>query len=65
MRAPLLILALVGVLVPRLAVAQGTPTGTISGRVTSSDGLPLPGVTVTATAPVLQGDRTAVTTGER
>ena len=39
--------------------AQGSPTGTISGRV-SSDAGPLPGVTVTATSPALQGSRTAV-----
>jgi hypothetical protein len=37
------------------------PTGTISGRVVSADHAPLPGVTVTATSPNLQGDRTAVT----
>jgi outer membrane receptor for ferrienterochelin and colicin len=40
--------------------AQGSPTGTISGRVTSEAGA-LPGVTVTATSPTLQGSRTAVT----
>jgi outer membrane receptor for ferrienterochelin and colicin len=40
--------------------AQGSPTGTISGRVTSEAGA-LPGVTVTATSPALQGSRTAVT----
>jgi hypothetical protein len=49
-------------LVPNAAGAQGTPTGTISGRVTSNDGLSLPGTTVTASSPVLQGERTAVTT---
>jgi Carboxypeptidase regulatory-like domain/TonB dependent receptor len=43
-----------------LAHAQGSPTGTISGRV-SSDAGALPGVTVTATSPALQGSRTAVT----
>ena len=42
------------------AHAQAT-TGTISGRVVSSDGQPLPGVTVATTSPVLQGARTAVT----
>ncbi len=40
-------------------VAQST-TGTLVGTVTS-DGKPLPGVTVTVTSPVLQGSRTAVT----
>jgi outer membrane receptor for ferrienterochelin and colicin len=42
------------------AFAQGSPTGTISGRVNSDAGA-LPGVTVTATSPALQGSRTAVT----
>ena len=55
--------ALLSLVVPHAASAQGTPTGTISGRVTSNDGLSLPGATVTATSPVLQGERTAVTTG--
>jgi len=40
-------------------VAQST-TGTLVGTVTS-DGNPLPGVTVTVTSPVLQGSRTTVT----
>ena len=43
------------------ARAQGIQTGTITGIVQSSDGLSLPGVTVTATSPSLQGQRTAVT----
>ena len=43
------------------AHAQGVQTGTITGIVQSSDGLSLPGVTVTATSPSLQGQRTAVT----
>ncbi len=42
------------------AYAQAT-TGTIWGRVHSSDGLPLPGVMVAVTSPMLQGTRTAVT----
>jgi hypothetical protein len=37
------------------------PTGTISGRVTDSSGGVLPGVTVTATSPNLQGERVIVT----
>ncbi len=41
------------------AAAQA-PTGNISGRVFSSDGQPLPGVTVSVTSPNLQGTRTAV-----
>ena len=36
------------------------PTGNISGRVFSSDGQPLPGVTISVTSPNLQGARTAV-----
>jgi hypothetical protein len=43
------------------ARAQGVQTGTITGTVQSADGQPLPGVTVTATSPALQGPRTAVT----
>jgi hypothetical protein len=43
------------------ALAQTTPTGTLSGRVTDPDGLALPGVTVTATSPSMQGGRTATT----
>jgi outer membrane receptor protein involved in Fe transport len=43
-----------------LAGAQ-VPTGTISGRVTDSSGGVLPGVTVTATSPSLQGERVIVT----
>jgi len=46
---------------PISARAQGVQTGTITGIVQSSDGLSLPGVTVTATSPSLQGQRTAVT----
>ena len=43
------------------AFAQGEQTGTIRGTVKDQQGLALPGVTVTATSPALQGDRTAVT----
>ena len=39
------------------ATAQNT-NGTISGHVVDSQGLPLPGVTVNATSPNLQGVRT-------
>ena len=41
------------------AAAQETTTGSITGRVTDPQGLPLPGVTVTITSP--QGERTYVT----
>ncbi len=43
------------------AFAQGNPTGTVSGRVAGQDGAALPGVTVTATSPALQGARTVTT----
>jgi hypothetical protein len=44
-----------------LAHAQGVQTGTVTGIVDSTDGLPLPGVTVIATSAALQGERLAVT----
>jgi hypothetical protein len=50
-------LVLLLVLVPMSLFAQGT-SGSITGTVTS-DGNPLPGVTVTASSPSLQGSRTA------
>ena len=43
------------------AFGQGNPTGTLSGHVTDPDNMALPGVTITASSPVLQGVRTAVT----
>src|SRR5689334_23452473 len=43
-----------------LATAQ-TTNGTISGHVADSQGLALPGVTVNATSPNLQGVRSVVT----
>ena len=49
---------------PVAALAQGVQTGTIRGTVQDQQGLPVPGVTVTATAPVLQGPRTTVSDGE-
>ena len=41
--------------------AQGVQTGTIRGTVKDQQGLALPGATITATSPALQGDRTVVT----
>src|SRR5262249_38465917 len=41
--------------------AQGVQTGTIRGTVKDQQGLTLPGATVTATSPALQGERTVVT----
>jgi len=43
------------------AVAQGNPTGTISGHVVDPQGLAVPGATVTVASPALQGARTATT----
>lgn len=42
------------------ASAQGLQTGTISGRVNDQTGLAVPGVTITVTSPVLQGERSAI-----
>ena len=42
------------------ALAQSSPSGTLTGKVTSQD-TPIPGVTVTLTSPNLQGTRTAIT----
>jgi outer membrane receptor protein involved in Fe transport len=54
-------LTLIFVLVATVAFAQGVgTTSSLSGTVTS-DGNPLPGVTVTVQSPALQGTRTAVT----
>lgn len=46
---------------PAVAVAQGVQTGILSGVVKDAQGLPLPGVSVSATSRALQGERTAVT----
>ena len=40
--------------------AQGEQSGAIRGRLSSSDGLALPGVTITVASPALQGERTTV-----
>jgi outer membrane receptor protein involved in Fe transport len=59
--AALLAVALaVGVLLASPLFAQGLPTATINGRVIN-EGQGLPGVTVTATSPTLQGARVTVT----
>jgi len=42
------------------AAGQGVQTGEISGTVNSSDGLTLPGATITVAGPALQGVRTVV-----
>lgn len=46
--------------IPIAASAQ-VQTGTLTGVVTDPDGLPVPGATVTATSPAMQGQRTVVT----
>ena len=43
------------------AFAQGQQSGTLGGRMSSSDNLGLPGATVTVSSPALQGVRTTVT----
>ena len=43
------------------ALAQTNPTGTLSGKIVDSQGLAVPGASVTAQSPVLQGLRSAVT----
>jgi hypothetical protein len=56
------VLSVLALLAPiSFAAAQGVQTGTITGTVQSADGLSLPGVTVTASSPVLQGQRSATT----
>src|SRR4030095_16665063 len=45
-------------------LAQGVQTGTIRGTVTDQQDLAVPGVTVTATSPALQGPRSTVTDKE-
>jgi hypothetical protein len=54
-------LALICLTLSAAVAGAQVPTGTISGRVTDSSGGVLPGVTVTATSPNLQGPRVIVT----
>jgi hypothetical protein len=54
-------LSVAAVLVGQPAHGQGMQTGVITGLVRSTDGLPLPGVTVEASSMVLQGRRMAST----
>ena len=51
----LILLSLLTLVAP--AFAQGEQAGAIRGRLTSSDGLALPGVTITVESPALQGTR--------
>ena len=52
-RSRFTLLLAVLLVIPIVALGQGT-TGTLTGTVSTSDG-PLPGVTVTASSPSLQG----------
>src|SRR5450830_1673369 len=56
-----LVLLVLPLLVANYVWAQGIPTGTLSGNVADEAGAGLPGVSVTATSPALQGSRTTVT----
>ena len=46
------------------AQSVGATTGSLNGRITDGSGGVLPGVTVTATSPALQGSRTTITNEE-
>ena len=56
------LLALAALLLLSSSVLAQAPTGDVTGRVTA-EGKALPGVTVTATSPTLQGSRVVVTGG--
>ena len=53
---------LAGLILAPALLAQ-IPTGTLTGRVQDESGAALPGVTVTATSPALQGERSSVSDG--
>ncbi len=61
MRVRVFTLTLAAALAFALPASAQAPTGTVSGRVVSADGQPLPGVTVSAASANLQGTRTTVT----
>lgn len=54
---------LLGVVLTLPAFAQGVQTGTLNGTIKAEDGSLLPGVTVTATSPSMQGSRTVISGG--
>jgi len=56
-----LVLLVLPLLVANYTWAQGIPTGTLSGNVGDEAGAGLPGVSVIAVSPALQGSRTTVT----
>ena len=55
--------ALLGCVLIAAPLLAQNPTGTIRGQVSHQDG-PMPGVTVTADSPALQGQKVAITGGE-
>ena len=59
--APVLAIGLIASLLVAPQVLAQNPTGTLIGKVLDVQGNYLPGVTVTATSPNLQGARTAIT----
>ncbi|MCM3880579.1 MAG: TonB-dependent receptor, partial [Vicinamibacterales bacterium] len=61
MRSALTFVLATVLVVMSATVSAQVPTGVVSGRVTSADGQPLPGVTVSASGASLQGVRTTVT----
>jgi hypothetical protein len=61
MRNRLLLALIMLVAVATGAFAQGNPTGVIRGTVADAGALPLPGVTVTAASPAVQGTKVVVT----
>jgi hypothetical protein len=58
-RVPAFVFAVLCAAAP--AMAQGQQSGTLGGRLSTSDSLGLPGATVTVTSEALQGERTTVT----
>ena len=58
-----LIAAAISLLATSTVNTQTNPTGTLSGRVVDAQNLAVPGVSVTAASPALQGVRTAITSG--
>ena len=61
MRRVLAFIPVLLLLISATAFAQGEQSGAVRGRIASSDGLALPGVTITVESPSLQGVRSAVT----
>jgi outer membrane receptor protein involved in Fe transport len=60
-RATLAAACAFAVLLAATPLLAQNPTGTLTGRVTDQQGASLPGVTVTATSPALQGSRVTTT----